>query len=156
MTTFFQKELWCQVFFLFEKLCLKMFSNFFLVGKLYYVVQHFILSTFQSLSLREKMKSLKNSGRERKRWVSRIYLKNNYQIWCYNVPNVIQITSNNPLKVPNGSIRIKKHKNTLNRLIQSIQVNVNFKEATSKTNNYHTLVNLIYLQEGHDPSTPWA
>lgn len=25
---------------------------------------------------------------------------------------------------------------------------MNFKEATSKTNNYHTLVNLIYVQEG--------
>jgi hypothetical protein len=62
------------------------------------------------------MKSLKNSGRERKRWVSRIYLKNNYQIWCYNVPNAIQITSNNPLEVPYS----KKHKNTLNGLIQSI------------------------------------
>jgi hypothetical protein len=71
----------------------------------------------------------------------------------------VQTTPNDPLEVPVGPIiklRAKKLKDTSNRLIHSIWVKVNFKEVTVSTSDDQTLVDLIYMQEGLNPSTTWA
>jgi hypothetical protein len=68
---------------------------------------------------------------------------------------VIQTIPNNLLKVPVRPIirsKVKKLEDAFNELIQSIWTKMNLNKGISSISDDQTLVNLIYVQEGPDPS----
>ena len=67
----------------------------------------------------------------------------------------IQSIPNNLLKVPVRPIirsKVKKLEDAFNELIQSIWTKMNLNKGISLISDDQTLVNLIYVQEGPDPS----